>query len=163
MALTTLMTNLMLGAFFNNGTHWLGLHVTDPTTAGLASTELSSVTIPTYSRKQITWTAPANRSVVNTAAVQWTSLPVVEIGYLGVWSAQTGGDLLAVLVCREPLLVGTAGASIYCPAGSLAVVIGGSPEQRATQLTTVTNTTVPGSIPPVTPGNPPSAIVLTVS
>lgn len=157
------MTNLMLAAYFNNPhpPHYIGLHVTDPTNAGLASTEISSVTTPTYHRQMVTWSTPANRAVTNTNKIQWTALPRTEIGYLGIWDAATNGNMLAVMVCRQVLQVANAGSGIYCPPGSLAVVMGGSPEQRVAQLTALiaNGSVIPTTpIPAATPGGPTSTL-----
>jgi hypothetical protein len=141
--LSNYVVNQILGSYFpqsqmgQTGGHFLALHVSDPTTSGLASTEVSTVNTPVYARKLVTWSAPANRGVYNTAPIQWTGMPALEIGYLGVWDAPTNGNLLASLACRQPLVVTAAGQSIYLPPGSVAITLAGSPTQRAAQIVTL--------------------------
>lgn len=157
MTLASYAVNQILSSYFPaDASHFLALHVADPTTAGLASTEVSTVATPVYARKPVAWSAPANRGVYNTAPVQWSGLPAMEIGYLGVWDALTNGNLLASLACPQPLTVLTNGQSIYLPPGSLAITIGGSPTQRASSLVTlapdnpVVNTPATPTTPDVT-------------
>jgi hypothetical protein len=128
------MANSILSNRFTNAnpSHHLGLHVTDPTNAGLASTELTSVIAPSYTRQPVVWSSPVSRAVTNTNTIQWLALPVVSIGYLGVWNSPTGGSLLAVLACDEPFEVTVAGGSIRLAPETLAVVMGGSPGGRVT-------------------------------
>lgn len=138
MTLSNLVVNQILSNYFPaDASHYLALHIADPTTAGLASTEVSTVNTPVYARKQVAWSAPANRSVYNSAPVQWTGLPPLEIGFLGVWDALTNGNLLASLACAQPLTVTAAGQSIYLPAGSVAITLAGSPTQRALSMITL--------------------------
>lgn len=130
MAITNTLCNTILSANFTTQTHYLALHVQDPTNAGLASTELSTALAPTYTRQPVSWSTPSNRSVSNTAIINWVGLPIVSCGYLGAWSARTGGTLLAVFNCANPLTVLTSGGSIYLPVSAIAVTLAGSPDGR---------------------------------
>lgn len=152
MALTNLLVNEILVQYFG-GTLYAALHVSDPTNAGLASTELSPVSIPTYSRQAVTWSTPANRSVTNANPVQWVGLPAVSCGFIGIWDAVTNGNMLAVMACREALQITTAGSSIYVPIGSIAVVIGGSPV-ASISLPAAPANGIPNA--PITPATPSS-------
>lgn len=130
MALTNLMANTILTQYFTSASTYLALHVQDPTNAGLASTELTTAVAPAYTRRPIAWSTPANRSVGTTAIISWVGLPITSIGYLGAWDAATGGNLLAVFNCANPLVVATTGGSIYIPIGGVSVTLAGSPEGR---------------------------------
>lgn len=127
MALTNFLSNSILTNRFTNGTTYLALHTADPTNAGLANTELTVLTAPTYTRKAVTWSTASNRSVMNSAIINWSGLPILSIGYLACWDAVTGGNMLAVFPCARPLSVTTSGGSIYLPLHSVTVIIGGSP------------------------------------
>lgn len=130
MAFTNNFCNTLLQTYFTNGTMYLGLHVTDPTNAGLATSELSTATAPNYARQSVTWTAPSNRSVSNVGVISWNGLPVVSCGYVAAWDASTGGNMLSVFPAPSPLSVTTSGGSIYIPANAIVVTIGGSPDGR---------------------------------
>jgi hypothetical protein len=132
LAITNFLVNLILADYFSSGsTQYVALHISDPTNAGLADTELSTVSAPTYTRQAVTWSSPVNRGIYNTNLLSWLALPVVSIGYLAVWDAATGGHLLAVFPAKPTFDVTTAGGSIKIPAQSIAVVMGGSPDGRA--------------------------------
>jgi hypothetical protein len=126
MALTNLLVNQILGQYFTTG-QYIGLHISDPTTAGLATTELSPTTMPSYARQPVIWTPPLNRAVVNANLLQWLALPAVTVGYLGVWDAVTGGNLLAVMECIEPFEIILPGSSIHLPPSTIGVTLGDSP------------------------------------
>lgn len=144
MTLSNFVVQQILTTYFPpNASHYLALHIADPTTSGLASTEVSTVSTPVYARKPVTWSAPANRGVYNAAAVQWVGMPALEIGFLGVWDAVTNGNLLAALACPQPLVISAAGQGLYLAPGALAVKLAGSPTQRAALLTPLAN---PGSV-----------------
>lgn len=137
MALSNYLVGELLTEYFAGKTHYLSLHVTDPTTAGLADTELSPATVANYARKPTGWSAAANRGVYNTLQLSWLGMPVVSVGYLGVWDAPIGGQLLAVLRCADrPLEVPSSGGAILLPIGSIGIVLGGSPEGRASLIET---------------------------
>lgn len=127
MALTNTTAHAILGDTFTGKTLYVGLHITDPTNAGLADTELTTAIASTYARKPVTFTAPANRAVSNNNELLWLALPVVSIGYLGVWSAPAGGTLMAVFGTTAGALdILVAGGSIRLPIHSIAITIGGS-------------------------------------
>lgn len=123
MSLTNYLVNQLLAEYFTTG-QYVALHISDPTNAGLASTELSPTTMPSYARQPVTWTSPLNRAVVNANLIQWVALPVVNIGYLGIWDAVVGGNLLAALECPDPFEIVRAGSSIHLPPSTIAVTIG---------------------------------------
>jgi hypothetical protein len=151
--LSSYAVNQILAQYFPaDASHYLALHVSDPTTAGLASTEVSTTATPVYARKPVAWSAPANRGVYNTRPVQWTGMPAMSIGFLGVWDALTNGNLLASLACAQPLVITAGGQAIYLPPGSIAVTLAGSPTQRAASITTLdsTNTVVSVAATPST-------------
>jgi hypothetical protein len=132
MALTTYMVNQILEARFTDppSGQYVGLHISDPTNAGLANTELTTISAPNYTRQEVFWSEPINRGVTNANVLTWLALPVISIGYLGIWNAPTGGNLLAVLQCYESFDVTTAGGAIRIPVDGIAVVMGGSPGGR---------------------------------
>lgn len=134
MALTNLLANRLLSEYFTTARTYLGLHITDPTNAGLATTEVTTISAPGYARQSVTWSTPANRAVSNVAIVSWVGLPMSSYGFLGCWDAAIGGNLLAVFTCKDPLVVATSGGSIYLPIGGIAVTIGGSPEGRSVPI-----------------------------
>lgn len=134
MALTNITANAILNQYFTNATTWLSLHITDPTNAGLASTEVSSVTAPAYNRQQVSWSTPANRTVSNMAIISWVGMPISSYGFLGCYDAAVGGNLIAVFSCAAPLEIASSGGSIYIPVGGVAVAIGGSPEGRTVPI-----------------------------
>lgn len=130
MAFTNVFCNTLLSSFFTNSSMYLGLHITDPTNAGLATTELSTVSAPNYTRQPVVWTSPSNRSVSNVGIIAWNGLPIISCGYVAAWDSPTGGSMLAVFPAPTPLAVTTSGGSIYIPANAIVVTVGGSPDGR---------------------------------
>lgn len=157
MSLTNFLVNQVLSDYFtSNGTQYLALHITDPTNSGLATTELSTTSMATYTRKQVTWSTPVNRAVTNTNLIQWQAMPAVNIGFLAVWDAPTGGHLLATMPVADPFEIATAGATIYLPIGSIAVTIGSAIPGYLMPDPASLDGVIPATTPPDTTTPPPA-------
>lgn len=125
MSLTNYLANFILNDYFTQATYtpYLALHITDPTNAGLANTELTTAIMPTYARKQITFGTATNRTVSNSIEVVWTALPVVSIGYLALWDHATVGNLLAVFPADPPFNFTTSGGTLRVGISTIVVQI----------------------------------------
>lgn len=92
--MTNALGNSVLTANFTNQAHWLALHSTDPTAAGLAGGEIMG---GSYTRQQVNWTAPSARSVANSNSIVYHNLPGVTVNYFALWTAQSGGNCYYVI------------------------------------------------------------------
>jgi len=115
MPMTNYLAGVVLQAYFTN--HYLGLHDNDPTTAGLASSEISG---GSYARQRITWTAPSNRTVANTNQLVFYNLPACTISYFGIWELATGSNCVYSLALPTTLTVNYGGTFIV-PVNDLAI------------------------------------------
>lgn len=95
-ALSNVHAASLLNASLRNGTYYLGLFLTDPTTAG-TGTEASG---GGYARKIITFSPPAlvsgKQQVTNAAEVNFGTMTadLGTVAYWGVYDSLTGGNLL---------------------------------------------------------------------
>lgn len=71
---------------------WLALHKADPTSSGIASTELSG---GSYQRQRVYFSVPSAKTMVNSAPVQWLSLRANTITHIALWDAHAGGNIIA--------------------------------------------------------------------
>lgn len=117
--MTTFMANEVLTLFFQQTPSFLGLHFQDPTTTGLANTEISGAS---YIRRSITWTLPGNRSILTSTSITFNNLPACIIGFLAVWNAQTGGVCWYSLPLPQEVVV-VAGGTFTVPANDLAIML----------------------------------------
>jgi hypothetical protein len=120
MSLSNALVAQILNERFTAQTHWLALHISDPTNAGLATSELSAVN---YARQQVNWSLPSNRGVANTNNITYSGLPAVTVPYLAVWSSRTGGTIHAVLECFPVYRTTSNGSTIYVPSSSIVVEV----------------------------------------
>ena len=91
-------TNGFLTDFLAAGPYWVGLYTTIPDRNGASGVE---VTASPYARMPITFNAPANSVVSNTASITFPT-PVATGGYgeivsMGLFDALSGGTVRAIL------------------------------------------------------------------
>lgn len=108
MPLTTTSLNAAVDAIANQG-GWISMHTGDPGTTGA-----NEVASGSYARQQTTWGAAANGQRTGSEVV----VPIpggVTISYFGIWSAKTGGTLLATGSLAPSESFGAAGSYRYVP------------------------------------------------
>lgn len=66
---------------------YVSLHTGDP-----GQTGANEVSGSGYSRKQVTFSSPTNKTASNSAEVEFTNMPGVTVTHVGIWSASTSGD-----------------------------------------------------------------------
>ena len=73
---------------------YLALHLGDPTSAGLSSTELSG---GSYRRQRITFAEPVLEGTefytTNRSLITFIGLPNSVVTYFGIWDAESGGRM----------------------------------------------------------------------
>jgi hypothetical protein len=117
--MTNVLANSVLSAYFTGAAHWLGLHTTDPTAAGLAGGEIAG---GSYVRQQINWTAPSARTVANNNTLTFLNLPAATVNYLAIWTAQSGGSIYYV-VPVVPGLTFVSGGTFVLPLSDLTLTL----------------------------------------
>jgi hypothetical protein len=97
---------------------WVKLHLADPGAAGTTSPAANT------SRQQATFgAAAASRTISNTVAVEWTSVPNTETyTHVSLWDASTGGNFLGRDDLSSSAAV-TAGDTFRIPIGDLDLTI----------------------------------------
>lgn len=119
--MTNALANTVLTSSFSTVTHYLALHSTDPTAAGLAGGEISG---GSYGRQSVNWTTPSNRTVVNNNTVTWTNLPATTVNFMAVWTAASGGSCLYVIPVNPPGgIVFASGGNFVVPISDIAIVL----------------------------------------
>lgn len=81
---------------------FLSMHSDDPTALGSPSSEFIG---GGYFRQVITFAASASRGKVSVNAQVFTGLLAGSVGWLGVWTAVSGGNLCFVIVLDLPILI----------------------------------------------------------
>ena len=71
-------------------TLYLALHSSDPGPADQTSSELSG---GSYARKQVLFTPPESKMMVNAQPVAWTGLMATTVNYVALWDSITGGHI----------------------------------------------------------------------
>jgi hypothetical protein len=95
-ALSSYLENALLNAVLRNTaftsptTVYLALYTTNPT----ASDTGTEVTGGSYTRQVVTFSAPSGGTAVNSADVNFPGMPAITIGWVGIRSASTAGNLL---------------------------------------------------------------------
>lgn len=95
-ALSNVHAASLLNTSLRNGTYYLALFLTDPTSSGTGT----EATGGGYARKIITFGAPAlvsaKQQVTNSEAVDFGTLTadLGTVAYWGIYDAQSGGNLL---------------------------------------------------------------------
>lgn len=95
-ALSNTQAASLLNTSLRNGTYYLALFLTDPTSSG-TGTEVSG---GGYARKVITFSVPAlvsgKQQVTNSAEVNYgvVTADVGTVAYWGIYDSQSGGNLL---------------------------------------------------------------------
>ena len=69
-------------------TVYLALYVGSPTDTGSGGTEVA------VTRQAATFGAAASGAVSNSSSISFTSMPVVTVTHIGIFDADTGGNLL---------------------------------------------------------------------
>lgn len=118
--MTNVLGNTVLTTYFTNSGHWLALHTTDPTAAGISGGEIIG---GSYTREQITWTSPSARSVANSNTLTFRNLPATTIHYLGIWTAQSGGDCYYVIPIPAPGVSTNSGGSFTIPVNDITITL----------------------------------------
>lgn len=118
MSFSNYLANAILDAYFADEETWLSLHTSSPLASDLATGE---ITAPTYTRQRVYWSVAESRATHNIEGVTFTGLPLAEIPFLGVYTAQDGGDLLAELEADPIYKTNSNGSSIYLPAETIVV------------------------------------------
>jgi hypothetical protein len=97
---------------------WVKLHLADPGTAGTTSPAANTT------RQQATFGAgAASRTISNTVAVEWTSVPNTEVySHISLWDASTGGNFLGRDDLSSTASV-TAGDTFRIPIGDLDLTV----------------------------------------
>jgi hypothetical protein len=98
---------------------FLAMHSDDPTALGSASSEFIG---GGYFRQAITFAASAARAKVSLNAQVFTGLLAGSVGWLGVWTAISGGNLCYVIVFDTPILIVDSG-QFRCAAGDIALAL----------------------------------------
>lgn len=117
--MTNYLGNKILSDYLIPTGKWLGLHLSDPGASGSSSTEMIG---GGYQRAQVTWSTPSNRTTGNTNAFQFLDLPTATVTHMGIWDAQTGGNLLYSIELPTPLTI-TTGQFFTMPVSDIAVVL----------------------------------------
>lgn len=99
MPITNVFGNLVV-ELLRSSTRYLALHATDPGVSGSPASEIAG---NGYTRQIITFSAGANRSTANSAAITFLNLPQTAITAFGIWDAQVSGNCLAVIYLATPL------------------------------------------------------------
>lgn len=98
---------------------WLGLHIAEPTPAGLRSTEVLG---GGYERQPINFGQPSGRSVTSTNNQTFDGMPVSLVTWVGIWSDRFSGRLIAAIKQDSPQNV-AAGGQYLGAAGDVTVSI----------------------------------------
>jgi hypothetical protein len=99
------------------GSTWLALHTDDPSPLGSGSSELLG---GLYARQPIAFAVAASRAGVSVNAQVFTGLLAAAVPYFAVWNAQTGGNMLYVVVLDDPIVISDNG-QLRVPAGDIAL------------------------------------------
>lgn len=116
--MTNALANTILAEYFQNSAHWLGLHNTDPTSAGLTGGEITG---NSYERLQVNWTAPSNRTVANSNSLTYDNLPAATVNFFALWTAQTGGVIYYVL--PVPQMIFNTGGTLIVPVNDITITL----------------------------------------
>lgn len=116
--MTNALSNAVLTTYFGTVAHYLALHSTDPTAAGLAGGEIVG---GSYGRQQVTWTNPSNRTVTNNNTLTWTNLPAATVNFMAVWTAVTGGTCYYVIPIAG--IAFASGGNFVVPISDIAIVL----------------------------------------
>ena len=68
---------------------YVSLHTADP-----GNTGANEVTGGSYARQLVTFNAPANSSMSNSADLVFSDMPEVTVTHVGLWTAASGGTFL---------------------------------------------------------------------
>lgn len=118
MPMTNYLANFVLNFVFIPNGHWAALHNADPTTAGLATTEIQG---GSYARQQVTWAPSNTRTTANSNALVWRNLPATTVAWIGFWDAQTGGTCVYSFGIAAQVI--SSGGSFTIPVNDLAVTV----------------------------------------
>lgn len=118
--MTNSLAAAVLTTFFENGVHYLGLHSTDPTAAGLAGGEISG---GSYQRQLVNWTAPNNRAVLNNNTIIFDNLPAATVQYFVFWTAQVGGSVDYVLDLGASPQTFNSGGRLVIPVQDISITL----------------------------------------
>lgn len=86
--------NQALNFMFNatGRTVWASLHKTDP---GVGGNPGSEVTGGGYERQKVDFTQSNGKSVANKEVIKWDNMPYETVRYIGMWSDDTDGYIIA--------------------------------------------------------------------
>lgn len=103
---------------YQNAAVWVQLHIGAPGAAGTSNIAANTT------RKQVTFGAGAtSRTISNTAAIEWTSVPNTETySHISIWTAETNGTFLGSDDLSSTAAM-TAGDTFRIPIGDLDLTI----------------------------------------
>lgn len=119
MPMTNYLSSSVLNLNFTLRSSYLALHSSNPTAAGLSSTEIAG---GSYVRKSVAWSTPASRAILNSAAIVFNNLPAVTVTYFAIWDSVTGGNCFYSLALPSSLVI-AAGNTLTIPINDLAIVL----------------------------------------
>jgi hypothetical protein len=102
-------------AFTPPSTVYVSLHTADP-----GETGTNELTGGGYSRKPVTFNAPSEGSMTNSADIDFPNMPAATITHVGLWDAASAGNCLWTGALPAPKTT-NAGDTFRIPAGQLTV------------------------------------------
>lgn len=90
---------------------YISLHTADPGTTGASEATGGS---PAYARKQTTWAGGASDGAVAGSQVTH-DVPAGTYGWVGIWTAATGGTFIAGFPLAAPVTLGAQGQILVTP------------------------------------------------
>jgi len=94
--------NQALNHLFNKGVIWASLHSSDPGVGGNPASEISGAG---YERQEVDFTQSNGKSVANSERIEWDNMPYCTVRYVGIWSDDTVGQIVAYAMLPTPVIV----------------------------------------------------------